>query len=89
MGLRLTCQTDYGITADYLHIGATLNEFSTQMCQVTLLLYANYDARMAGGKPLGSHNIALSGAEYPGDVGRAALYAAVKLRQEFAAAEDC
>ena len=89
MGLRLPVQTAYGITADYIHIGAVVNEYTTKMCQVTLLVYANYEARIAGASSLGSHNIAFANAEYPGDVDRATLYGIIKARAIFAGAVDC
>lgn len=88
MALEMNVNTEFGIVANYIHIGAIMMEYPSKMCQVTLLVYATKETRDAGAKPMGSMLVSLANDEFPGDVDRAKIYEILKNRSEFADAKD-
>jgi hypothetical protein len=88
MALIKSIPTDYGIDASYWNIGAVQEDFKGQGTEITFYGYANKEAREAGKQPLSAGKVNIAGEEYVAGADRAALYAIIKQKPEFAGAQD-
>jgi hypothetical protein len=88
MALIKSIQTDYMIPAEYWHIGAVQEDFKGKGTEVTFYGYASKAARDAGAQPMSAGKINIAGEEYVAGADRAALYAIIKQKPEFAGAQD-
>jgi len=88
MALIKAIPTDYGIDASYWNIGAVQEDFKGQGTEVTFYGYASKEAREAGKQPLSAGKVNIAGEEYVAGADRAALYAIIKQKPEFAGAQD-
>jgi hypothetical protein len=88
MALIKAIPTDYGIDASYWNIGAVQEDFKGQGTEVTFYGYASKEAREAGKQPLSAGKVNIAGEEYEAGADRAALYAIIKQKPEFAGAQD-
>ena len=89
MALKKSVDTDFGIPAEYWNIGAVAEDFKGQGTEVTFYGYASKKAREAGKQPLAAGKVQIAGDEYVPGADRAMLYAILKVKPEFAGAEDC
>lgn len=80
--------TEFGIDATYWSIGAVHEDFKGKGVEVTFYGYASKQARDEGKQPLAAGKATITGEEYIAGADRAALYALIKQRPEFAGAED-
>jgi hypothetical protein len=88
MALIKAIPTDFGIEATYWNIGAVQEDFKGQGTEVTFYGYANQQARQDGKQPLSAGKVQIAGEEYVAGADRAALYAIIKQKPEFADAQD-
>jgi hypothetical protein len=88
MALIKEIDTDYGIPATYWNIGAVQEDFKGMGTEVTFYGYASKEAREAGKQPLSAGKVQIAGGEYVAGADRAALYAIIKQKPEFAGAQD-
>jgi len=88
MALIKEIDTDYGIPATYWNIGAVQEDFKGMGTEVTFYGYASKEAREAGKQPLSAGKVQIAGEEYVAGADRAALYAIIKQKPEFAGAQD-
>ena len=88
MALIKAIPTDFGIDASYWNIGAVQEDFKGRGTEVTFYGYANEQARMEGKQPLSAGKVQVSGEDYVAGADRAALYAIIKQKPEFAGAQD-
>ena len=88
MALIKSIPTDFGINAEYWHIGAVQEDFKGRGTEVTFYGYANEQARQDGKQPLSAGKVQVAGDEYVAGADRAALYAIIKQRPEFEGATD-
>jgi len=88
MALIKEIDTDYGIPACYWNIGAVQEDFKGMGTEVTFYGYASKEAREAGKQPLSAGKVQIAGEEYVAGADRAALYAIIKQKPEFAGAQD-
>ena len=88
MALLKSIPTEFGIDAQYWHIGAVQEDFKGQGTEVTFYGYASQEARQDGKQPLSAGKVQISGEEYVAGADRAALYAIIKQKPEFAGAQD-
>ena len=88
MALIKSIPTEFGISADYWHIGAVQEDFKGKGTEVTFYGYASKEARDAGKQPLSAGKIQIAGDEYVAGADRAALYSIIKQRPEFEGATD-
>ena len=88
MAIVKSIDTDFGIPALYWNIGAVAEDFKGRGTEVTFYGYATREAREAGRQPLAAGKVQITGADYVPGADRAALYATLKQRQEFAGALD-
>lgn len=88
MALIKAIPTEFGIDANYHHIGAVQEDFRGRGTEVTLYGYASAEARAQGRQPMLAAKVTLTGADYIAGADRAALYEIIKQRPEFAGAVD-
>jgi hypothetical protein len=88
MALIKEIDTDYGIPACYWNIGAVQEDFKGMGTEVTFYGYASKEARESGKQPLSAGKVQIAGEEYVAGADRAALYAIIKQKPEFAGAQD-
>ena len=88
MALIKSIPTDFGINAEYWNIGAVQEDFKGKGTEVTFYGYASKEARETGKQPLSAGKVQIAGEEYVAGADRAALYAIIKQRPEFAGALD-
>ena len=88
MALIKSIDTEFGIPATYWNIGAVQEDFKGKGTEVTFYGYASKEARETGKQPLSAGKVQITGEEYVAGADRAALYAIIKQRPEFAGALD-
>lgn len=88
MAIKIEVQTDFGVPAVYWNIGAVQEDFKGKGTEVTVYGYASKDAYKTGKQPLSAAKIQLSGDDYVAGADRAALYAIIMQKPEFAGAEN-
>ena len=89
MALKKSIMSEFGVPAEYWHIGAKQEDFRGGGLDVTMFGYASQEARTVGRNPMSVARFTLTGQEYSPDMAREVIYAAAKNRPEFAGAEDC
>jgi hypothetical protein len=88
MALIKSVPTEYGVNANYWHIGAVQEDFKGKGTEVTIYGYASKEARDAGKQPLSAGKIQITVDEYVAGADRAALYSIIKQRPEFEDAKE-
>jgi hypothetical protein len=88
MALLKAIPTEFGVEAVYWNIGAVQEDFKGKGTEVTFYGYASKEARDSGGQPLSAGKVQIAGDEYVAGADRAALYAVIKQKPEFANAQD-
>jgi hypothetical protein len=88
MALLKAISTEFGVEAIYWNIGAVQEDFKGKGTEVTFYGYASKEARDNAAQPLSAGKIQIAGEEYVAGADRAALYAIIKQKPEFADAQD-
>jgi len=88
MALIKEIQTEYKVPAVYWHIETIQENFVQKYIDITFLGYASEQARRENGSAMASGQTRISGEEYVAGADRAALYAIIKQKPEFAGAQD-
>jgi hypothetical protein len=88
MALQISIDTDFGIPATYWNIGSVQEDFKGKGTEVTFYGYASKEARDQGKQPLSAGKTQIAGNDYVAGADRAALYAIIKQKPEFAGATD-
>jgi hypothetical protein len=91
MALNITRTDDYGNEVTYWNIGCIDHDFKGQGITVTLYGYRDQAAKEAGLQPpmADKFQITASDINYTTESSRAAVYAIIKQRPEYAGATDC
>ena len=89
MALAKTIETGFGVDATYWNIFSLREDFKNGTNEVILYGYASKETREAKKDPIANKIILIEEDEYIKDAQRADVYKALKLREEFAEAEDC
>lgn len=88
MALIKEVETDFGVNSVYWNIGAVQEDFKGRGTEVTFYGYASKEARDSGKQPLSAGKVQIAGDDYVAGADRAALYAIIKQKPEFAGAQD-
>lgn len=89
MALKKSIMSEFGVPAEYWHVGSKQEDFRGGSVEVTLFGFASQEARASGKNPMSVGRFTLTGQDYTPDMPREAIYAAIKNRPEFDGAEDC
>ena len=88
MALHITKTDEHGNEVTYWNIGCIDHDFKGQGITVTVYGYKDKAARDAGRQPPLADKFQLVGTDYIDESSRAALYAMIKQRPDYAGATD-
>ena len=88
MALKKAIETPHGAMAEYWRIAEYSANYLQRQSQVLLCGYVGEAQRRAGKQHLAAVNLVFEGDDFIGDAGRAAVYASLKARPQFADADD-